>query len=108
MTANELRIGNYVFRDSIFIETVKSIDKNVVFTGESLPSKVEDLKPVALIETDLISLGFKKWGKHKTYSKGGVILHLRRRGFVINKRMPIVHYLHQLQNIYFIFTGKEL
>jgi len=105
MDANELRIGNYAYENGIAlpmnIHDINCIYKNY-YHGEKY-------KPIPLTEEWLLKFGFKKWNsKGITYSKGVLIIHLRKRGFVINKRFVEPKHVHQLQNLYYALTGKEL
>ena len=63
-------------------------------------------EPIKLTNEILFLLGFKSFGKD--FIKNGIIIHNRKRGFVVNKKIPIIESVHQLQNLYFALTGQEL
>lgn len=66
----------------------------------------EDIIGIPLTSEILEKCGFKPFAKD--WVKSGIIIHTRKRGFVINKRIPIIKSIHQLQNLYFALTGEEL
>ena len=76
----------------------------VWYRNGSIMHKDPDLIP--LTEEWLLKAGAKRFGKDFTLH--GVIIHSRKRGFVINKHIPTMEYLHQLQNFIFANRGKEL
>jgi hypothetical protein len=102
----ELRIGNHTALGRVIstdehtarIQGLKGVHTN----------KYDYIPPVALCEEELLKLGFKRWGKSKTYTKKGLIIHHRKRGFVIRKSFRDIHYVHQLQNIYLDLIGEPL
>lgn len=65
-----------------------------------------EIDPIDITREWIISFGFKPFCKD--FSKRGIIIHTRKRGFVINKKIPIIKHVHQLQNLYFALTGEEL
>jgi hypothetical protein len=120
MRANELRIGNlvkHIDKDSVF--TVKGIDllgidcENDI---ESMYSSYEMLYYVKLTEEWLLKFGFEKtmsW----TYVKDLVgnlelVYYLGEKGWSIGFKsysdFSNLKYVHELQNLYFALTGKEL
>jgi len=103
MEAKEFRIGNYISRLDLGSgeprteQVLELLKKRAVTTG---PCRVivlyKDIEPIPLTEEWLCKLGFDnnhwatKW---------------------ILEDMPIptgIKYVHQLQNLYFALTGKEL
>lgn len=112
MKTNELRIGNLVYvtdnlTNLIFKEiTPINIHNLMHLTGwDKSPIDIE-FEPIPLTEEWLVKFGFKPLVKD--WQIKGLILHTRKRGFVVNKKIPIVKYVHQLQNLYFALTGEEL
>ena len=96
MKPNELRIGNWVKNGNAYEAQV---------TIEIL--KVAKIfNPIPLTEEWLLKFGFKPFVKD--WSLHGVVIHTRKRGFVLRKSVPIIQYVHQLQNLYFALTGEEL
>lgn len=57
------------------------------------------IKPIEITEELLEELGFKRWGSAKTYSLKSIILHKRKRGWVLRKSYKDFHYIHQIQNL---------
>lgn len=119
MEAKELRIGNLLqyCNQTVHVMCIQTLsDKYDVELGYYVDSvgfqrklSDKDVKPIPLTEDWLVKLGFKKWNsKGTTYSKGVLILHLRKRGWVVNKRFLEPKYVHQLQNLYFALTNIEL
>ena len=125
MKATELRIGNYVWENYSGEMIIRSIIYNSPVTTHpkdngshtihlsktlKLPIcgyDISAIKPIPITEEWLIKFGFKKLGKD-TFYLGAIKIHKRNRGFVIAKRYVDILYIHQLQNLYFALTGKEL
>lgn len=128
MKANELRIGNYVYDRGNKIlkidywERKDMIAQKVVvggFVGHPFTEDVEFLKPIPLTEEWLLKFGFedireldnidfKEYRMINEYSfcvqfPCGVEAHCYAGNYPI-----AIKYLHQLQNLYFALTGKEL
>jgi len=87
MNVNELRIGNLINAEDI------SMGKAEVY-------------PIPLNSEWLIQFGFKPFSKD--WSKKGIIIHTRKRGYVLRTSVPIIQHVHQLQNLFFALTGQEL
>ena len=113
MTANELRIGNYVWDNysgnmevsQIFADT-NYIDLRKNNTKPSGRYSLDVIQPIPLTEEWLVKFGFKPLSKD--WQKNRIIIHTRKRGFVLRKSVPDIKYVHQLQNLYFALTGEEL
>tara|TARA_R110000796_G_scaffold204348_2_gene320506 strand:+ start:185 stop:505 length:321 start_codon:yes stop_codon:yes gene_type:complete len=106
MKGNEVRLGNYCREITHSKNHVVKVSKEHF---EDMEDNEIDLFPITITEEGLVSLGLKKWkSKGTIYSKGILILHLRKRGWVINKRFVEPKYIHQIQNIYFAITNKEI
>jgi hypothetical protein len=106
ITREELRIGNQTLLGKVislepYIATIQGDRGTFRYKYEYVP-------PVTLREEELLKLGFKRWGKSKTYTKKGLIIHHRKRGFVIRKSFRDLHYVHQLQNVYLDLIGEPL
>jgi hypothetical protein len=119
INANELRIGNLVYRDSW--NDSRSID---IITGydfwhsqrlDRVESQVEwgSLSVIPLTEEILLKCGFEKLGGDN-YSIGRISLGLNYNISIDIDYVPIhclngkIKYLHQLQNLYFALTNEEL
>lgn len=123
MKANELRIGNFV-NDNFTVECVSNIqvDLDSVIQDKHIKNVfIADLKPTPITAEWLIKFGFQKDENLEEYydSEGmfGVALNHEFHG----KKSPLpLHiwdatftgadcmFIHQLQNLYFALTGKEL
>ena len=103
---NELRIGNY------FLST-KEADKPYVITKASgsiidyCECKYIYFKPIPLTEEWLLkcNFNFRKYGYQFSVSN-----HLLSGNFffMISGYAKQIYYLHELQNLYFALTNKEL
>ena len=124
MKTNELRLGNYVTDNLGFTMYVVGIYEDTVLLnfkgneGDVWEVKEEELKGVVLDTELLIKSGFKRqvtgigWDK---YSKDGIDLSLAPLKndcyvptFCVNGEYVRIIYLHQLQNIFWCLSGKEL
>lgn len=118
--AKELRIGNYLYyRDKeSFLEVVslgsrfETINERGLLYGSD---DIEEYKPIPLTEEILLKCGFEYSSKDW--------LELKYKNLIFNTdrsvNMSVVYlntcndwleikHLHQLQNLYFALTGKEL
>lgn len=124
---NELRIGNKVlFRDGlkgnwhkVVVSGIIGSDKishhpQIWYSSKMLVGSTNDLeciKPIPLTEEILLKCGFKD---KLPWEKGNIILDSENRLSVVDSTgygviaARNVIYLHQLQNLYFVLTGKEL
>ena len=117
MKANELRIGcNFQLENGVLgggTATIKNkYDLDVAF--DLLESNL--IKPIPLTEEWLLKFGFKKsnvycFGNHKLIIESLMgDRHSCRYRINPNESIWIseLHYVHQLQNLYFALTGEEL
>jgi hypothetical protein len=121
MEAKELRIGNYVHYHIVdnlderkeWYE-VNEVDIDDIYT--ILIGKADDLSPIPLTEENLFNLGFSVYSVRKKYTifcKNGDPnnrIHSTNNGFYykIYNATKIIYYVHELQNLYFAKTGREL
>lgn len=125
MKANELRIGNW-YKGSIdfpegSISAKINFNKEKEFqltrhalkvisqsynNGSGSFDLIGFIEPIPLTEIWLLRFGFKRFCKD--WAKNGIIIHNRKRGFVLRKSVPDIKHVHQLQNLYFALTGAEL
>jgi len=107
MKANELRLGNSLI-DS------RSNEIHVV-SGNSIHSmqyaeSTEILKPIPLTEEWLLKFGFKSDPENIVFEINGLLVYKQDSTFwfdLISDSIEI-EYVHQLQNLYFALTNKEL
>lgn len=119
MKATELRIGNYIDRGDC-ICTVETLDRKGATTtpiGSNYDlDKKTGLNPIPLTEEWLLKFGFKKEknvneNTYPDFRKRSVELLTNVNGFYVlnrNEGFTDIHYLHQLQNLYYALTGEEL
>jgi hypothetical protein len=132
MKANELRIGNYVYDEDVKYKT--SLGHTVILSKgvHSFNLGEINLKPIPLTEEWLLKFGFESWNckgvdwifekviykeldieqKMIISSSGTCCIEEQEdhpevevQKFIIR---PDIHYVHQLQNLYFALTGQEL
>ena len=121
--ATELRIGNLVeCANEIWeVESVSSSAINAVHRptensfGEYSGFSVDQIKPIPLTEEWLLKFGFEQEYKspmHSTYwieNLSYYFWHENKSQYANCKGLQIdCQFLHQLQNLYFALTGKEL
>lgn len=121
MKANELRIGNLVLIKCISKELTAIDDYDVqpinIYNLVELSNYNSDflIKPIQLTEEWLLNFGFET---HKTpsgnfaYYTKDIFTFNTNHGWWINKfrldNQDLLKYVHQLQNLFFALTGKEL
>ena len=102
--ANELRIGNII--GSIHTDITREVDLflfNEIFDDQTY---LDHLKPIPLTEEWLVRFGAKRFCKD--FNLKGIIIHTRKRGFVLRKSVPVIKYVHSLQNLIHALTNEEL
>ena len=124
MKVNELRLGNYVYAGhGDFPMYVTHIFPDEVYLnfngneGDPWEEKEKDLKPIPLTEDILLKSGFGKrsggvgWD---SYRFGALTLVMaptakgKTPAYQIDGDYILIRHIHQLQNLYFSLTGKEL
>ena len=125
MKANELRIGN-IFRDKytrMMIIVIGLTDNEITFSGEF--DGEWQAEPIPLTEECLLRFGFEKDDKFgnwhldhlEIYKKDLSIIGIDDKGNIYwyfyaaddyYSWTQKLDYVHQLQNLYFALTGKEL
>lgn len=119
MKAEELRIGNWVnLNDGSLKDDYRVVErvgrKNVEFIIKGC-NKVMSSRPlssvygITLTEELLLKCGFEKDMYERHWIKG-LCVHLGNNEFYVfyEQGRVFVKYLHQLQNLYYALTGKEL
>lgn len=119
MKTNELRIGNLILFSEggieFIVDTISEKGLNVHNDIESIWIEIETFEPIPLTEEWLLKFGFEIQHNTPFYS-----MVARKDGF--NLKVDITgnlffsegyfnvqpKYVHQLQNLYFALTGKEL
>jgi hypothetical protein len=113
MKANELRVGNWVNDESGAIPyQIRPQD----FLPLSLPENEGKAKPITLTAEILVKAGFEEIYKsqmHTTFYKDKVNYYFwhqtaRQYADFMGNQYDNIQNVHQLQNLYFALTGKEL
>jgi len=117
----ELRIGNLVLDKDNNVISVIGITENSVFSKgkyEMIGSPIEWIRPIPLTEEWLLKFGFETSEKHwDTFSRSHYYLCKKDDlCFNLDENKKIfkmytyekVKYVHQLQNLFFALTNKEL
>lgn len=117
MISSELRIGNYVMYTENIL-TISSIDKKrVVLDDYNRPLDflvrfLNQIKPIPLTEEWLIRFGFGGTREYYYDTEIGAIEFYFEDEILVcdiyDSRNKNIKYVHQLQNLYFALTGKEL
>jgi hypothetical protein len=114
MNARDLRIGNYIKIEGLN----KPIPVSIIDTTET--SEQTTCKPIEITEEWLLKFRFEKIeGKVDIFDKDRLRVWLGDSGqslaYLIEEDTTIAHYIpnrfkyvHQLQNLYYALTGKEL
>ena len=115
MEAKELRLGNYVNLTKNNFKTVDICKLDVLNIYKIIKNKYLDVKAIPLTEEWLINFGFKKSFFSDSYFKDEFFLNKDYNGkwtFNLLEGIGIclkdIKYIHQLQNLYFELTNKEL
>jgi hypothetical protein len=118
MKATEFRIGNIVYVKGKVDELSGIADNDYYSTGYGHGVWDDDIEPIPLTEEWLVKFGFLSDGDGflKDLKHNELFIHLNHFNEVIfqigykdNWTMNMsIRCVHQLQNLYFALTGKEL
>lgn len=121
--ANQLRIGNWILKDGKYFQIIYGINKKYVYGLDSEildshinKSELNNLHPIPLTEEILLKCGFDngyeitiKIGRKKIVFNWSIkIVSTGYRSGWYCEKYRNIKYLHQLQNLIFALTGKEL
>ena len=114
MKSEELRIGNYVY-SGIFSNKVIEVYPMFFVQLSKIEDKEHNIKPIPLTEEWLLKFGFKRTNKYDFelikndfhfYTSSDFF---NGNGFICFNEFDIkIKYIHELQNLYFALTNKEL
>ena len=115
MKSNILRVGNYVNEFGIIKKATPLLILKL-HQIEQANKVCLDITSINLTEDLLIELGFKKslykkyWGQE--FYKKGISIYLEDGEFRFysysNRAWTIYEYVHEIQTLYYILTGKEV
>lgn len=121
MKANELRIGNYVNIEGDVVKVKEIYEKSIHYANSEYESfATEDfIQPIELTEEILVKIGFEKFVKSFRMELSGcrldyfidktLYIYKKHTNCCLIKDLEIkCEYIHQLQNSFFLLTGKEL
>jgi hypothetical protein len=113
MIANQLRIGNLIkFSEDGTIFTVGSIEEKgftVQNDEETTWIEAEEFEPIPITEEWLLKFGYLKCSlRENHYEIKGHCIWKCNEMFLCDKNGVLIKHVHQLQNLYFALTGKEL
>jgi hypothetical protein len=116
MKANELRIGNLTYRIEVKNKNNTVIDDITIYDMERIQEvhdKTFTYEPIPLTEEWLQKFGFQT-EESFVYELDDITINTSRGLMWIftkcknNVEIEITEYVHQLQNLYFALTNKEL
>jgi len=114
ITANELSINNILSLCGEPINISSGFIADYDFSlknnfSDNTPIRKGDVEPIPITEEWLLKLGFINDDAQR-YFKNGIYLILYDEGCTILHNQIHINYfyVHQLQNLYFALTGKEL
>ena len=102
LSANELRIGNFVNVKTIWQDQIYSVSEGCVTLRANGLFPLEVIKPIPLTEEWLLKFDFDKYNLGFWCSSDALYFEYG------DGRSVEIKYVHSLQNIYFALTGEEL
>ena len=114
MKANELRIGNWcydILHFKGFFQVAEIGDGFVLSEDYRIP--IKEVAGIEITEEWIFKLGFEYDNNSETFEKDIIDLQETANGYqlLFDKYHPFgikIIYVHELQNLYFALTGKEL
>jgi hypothetical protein len=112
----ELRIGNLIIANGAYEGQIKtygrineSLEVLFFFDGSlyGIGEYLTDCKPILLTEEWLLKFGYTKEGSN-FWNLGHIVWEYADGVFICDKNGITLKYVHQLQNLYFALTGREL
>lgn len=121
MEGREFGIGNKLIYNGYVVEVSNLGSNGFKTTKDGLlygSCNLSDYEHIPLTEQWLLDFGFERESKyvvgvgiHNYMAKGDLVLHINMKGeyyAVTCPFKPILKSVHQLQNLYFSLTGKNL
>jgi hypothetical protein len=119
MKTTELRIGNLVLSKGVPVQIEEIMWETVRYCFGEFP--IDYVEPIPITEDWLWRLGFERreglfrlskyWVEFRNFDRVGVKILFgcfQNNKIYITDTLVYTEYVHQLQNIYFALTGKEL
>lgn len=117
MKAEEFRIGNYLIeaKSSMIVQVTDLSENRIGVTGD-FKGRWQSV-PIPITEEWIVNLGLgvqynqewvlvdKKWGVYFVYDEDNDIWNVNLKN---HYEFATIKYVHQLQNLYFALTNKEL
>ena len=106
--AVELRKGNIV--ECFGVKTIDYLIKEGTHFTSGDGGTFYSLNPIPLTEEWLIKFGFENKREKWLFEKNGLVINIGNHNCTMHcgNSIKAVDYVHQLQNLYFVLTGKEL
>ena len=116
----DLRIGNWITVSEVTYRVTALSETKVHFKGRKGGVSQEEIHPIPITQEILEKAGFKKKGKADLFDKfpnEGFTYHIYSHKVMIfhGPHNTLCHwlstqidFLHQLQNLYYCLTGREL
>jgi len=116
MKKAELRIGNIIaYNNNGFPVRVNALDTKNCYYNSSCKSSYDSMNGIKLTEEWLLKFGFELMKQSEytlnTYELNGIKLWNKKMDFselIFEFSNQNIKYMHQLQNLYFALTNKEL
>jgi hypothetical protein len=112
----ELRIGNLIYSGGVKFKVVGFFGGIVMCLADNMGYNFSEfeIKPIEITPKILRKCGFVK--KVAIYENGKLLAFIGSEGVRIalnleqfeNPELRTIHYLHELQNLFFCLTGEEL
>ena len=107
MKASEFRLSNLITFEGITVKFEELIQDSISSDTEL----DERIQPILLTKEWLLKFGFELIECYN-FKKGSFIVYSGHREFhfwsIKGIDVPPIYFIHQLQNLYFALTGKEL
>lgn len=117
MRASELRISNLISSNGVECKVLALLTDGNILTDKG-SGHLSEFEPIPLTEEWLIKLGGERQdNKYMIFFVGNMCVSLQAEGNLWielpwdakdKEEGIIIKYVHQLQNLYFALTGKEL
>jgi len=113
MKANELRIGNYVEGESGYVYPFELSDFYDWYNDHNSHLYGDSVKPIPITEEWLLKFGFVPHPPdtdsfYPYYWRKTIRINYKENKWYIAHHAVYIHYVHELQNLYFALIGEEL